>query len=105
MKVAMIIPRKKAQTIGLSRLKGFKSTRISRMTLQGREEGFNKGVIRGSTGPSKGSQYMDGSQCLAQQFGFHRAPPVTDDLSKGPETRSALLNLKSIKSGALLILK
>jgi hypothetical protein len=46
-KVAMIIPRKEAQTIGLSRLKSFKSTRIGRMALQGREKGFNKGVIRG----------------------------------------------------------
>ena len=51
-KMTMIIPRKETQAIGLSRPKGFKSTRIGRMTLQGREEGFNKGVIRGGTGSS-----------------------------------------------------
>ena len=79
-KVTMIIPRKEAQTIGLSRLKGFISTRIGRMTLQCREEGFNKGIIRGSTGSSKGSQHMNGFQRLPQQFGLHRAPSITDDL-------------------------
>ena len=40
-KVAMIIPRKEAQTIRLCCLKGFKSTGIGRMTLEGREERFN----------------------------------------------------------------
>lgn len=79
-KMAMIISRKEAQTIGQSRLKALKSTRIGRMTLQGREEGFNKGVTRGSTGSSKGSQHMNGFQRLAQQPRLHRAPPVTDDL-------------------------
>ena len=59
-KVAMIIPRKKAQTIRLSHLKGLKSTRIGRMSLQGREERLNKGVIRGGTGSSIGAQHMDG---------------------------------------------
>ena len=48
-KMAMIIPQEETQAIGLSRLKGFKPTRIGRMALQGREEGFNKGVIRGGT--------------------------------------------------------
>src|SRR4030042_3965495 len=78
--MAIIIPRKKAHTIGLSRLKGLKSTRIGRMALQGREEGFNKGVIRGGTGSSKGAQHMDRFQRLAQELGVHRASPVTDDL-------------------------
>ena len=78
-KMAIIIPRKEAQAIGLSRLKGFKSTWIGRMTLQGREEGFNKRVIRGGTGSSKVTQHMDGFQRLAQQLGLHRAPSVTDD--------------------------
>jgi len=59
-KVAMIIPRKETQTIGLSCLKGLKSTRIGRMALQGREEGFNKRVIRGGTGSCKVAQHMDG---------------------------------------------
>src|SRR4030067_2751259 len=79
-KMAMIIPRKEAQTIGLSRLKGIKSTRIGRMALQGRKEGFNKGVISGGTGSSKGAQHMDRFQRLAQELGLHRASPVTDDL-------------------------
>jgi hypothetical protein len=30
------------------------------MALQGRKEGFNKGVIRGSTGSSKITQHMAG---------------------------------------------
>jgi len=37
-KMAMIIPQKETQEIGLSPFKGFKSTRIGWMTLQGREE-------------------------------------------------------------------
>ena len=78
-KMTMIIPRKEAQAIGLSRLKGFKSARIGRMPLQGREEGFNKGVIRGGTGSSKITQHMGGFQRLAQQLRLHRAPSVTDD--------------------------
>src|SRR3989304_2656038 len=78
-KMAMIIPRKKPHAIGLSRLKGLKSTRIGRMALQGREEGFNKRVIRGGTGSSKGAQHMDRFQRLAQELGLHRASPVTDD--------------------------
>src|SRR3974390_3733779 len=78
-KVTMIIPRKEAQAIRLSRLKGFKSTRIGRMTLQGGEEGFNKRVIRGGTGSSKGAQHMNGVQRLAQQLRLHRASPIADD--------------------------
>src|SRR4030042_3217926 len=78
-KMAMIIPRKETQTIGLSRLKGFKSTRIGRVTLQGREEGINIGIIRGGTGSSKGAQHMDRFQRLAQELGLHRASSVTDD--------------------------
>ena len=77
LKMAVIIPRKEAQTLGLSCLK---STRIGRMTLQGREEGFDKRVIRGGTGPSKRSQHMNGFQRLAQELRLHRAPSVTDDL-------------------------
>lgn len=42
MKVTMIIPRKETQTIAQGLLKAIKSTRISRMAFQGREEGFNK---------------------------------------------------------------
>ena len=79
-KMAMIIPRKETQTIGLSCLKALKSTRIGWVTLQGREEGFNKGVIRGGTGSSKVTQHMDGFQRLAQELRLHRAPSVTDDL-------------------------
>jgi hypothetical protein len=83
-KMTMIIPRKETQTIGLGRLKGFKSTRIGRMTLEGREEGFNKGIIRGGTGSTIGSQHVEGLQCLAQELGFHRAPPVTHHLRPFP---------------------
>jgi len=79
-KMPMIIPRKEAQAIRLSCLKGLKSTRIGRMALQGREEGFNKRVIRGGTGSGKTAQHMDGFQRLPQELGLHRAPPVTDDL-------------------------
>jgi len=53
MKLTIIRPRKGAHTIGLSRLKGFKSTQIGRMALQSREEGFNKGVSVGLFGKVK----------------------------------------------------
>ena len=66
-KMAMIIPRKETQTIRLSYFKSFKSPRIGRMTLQSREEGFNKGIIRGGTGSCIGSQHMNGLQRLAQE--------------------------------------
>jgi hypothetical protein len=44
-KVSMIIPRKEAQTIGLSRLKSLKSARIGWMALQGREKGHILGTV------------------------------------------------------------
>ena len=78
-KVSMIIPRKEAQAIGLSRLKVLKPARIGWMALQGREKGFDKGIIRGGTGSSKITQHMDRFQRLTQQLGLHRAPSVTDD--------------------------